>query len=247
MLLTFVIILELLIKIGFSEKEGLIYLALLEMGNQPASVMAKKLNIPRPTALVTLENLCRRGYLTKSKRGRTQYFEANPNLLEKRKNTELSRQNEVMEKLIPLLKSAKNPYSMAPKVQISEGIEGCRGAYMDLLSSKSEVLEFATHLDLEKMGKDFMKEFIAKRVEKKIKMTAICADTNTHIDYQKKDAEQARHTILFNNNIGQLFSSIAIYDNKVLILNLYHDPFAIIIESEQVATTLRTVFNLAIR
>lgn len=61
-------------ELGLNPKEVEVYLALLEFGTQPASVIAKKTKIPRPTVLFLFENLLKKTYIRKTQRGRTQYF-----------------------------------------------------------------------------------------------------------------------------------------------------------------------------
>ena len=235
-----------LMALGLTQKEAKVFLALLEYGNQPASVIAKRTNLPRPTVLYLFENLEKRGYIRKSKQGRTQYFYADPKFLEVSKRQELDDQKQELDQLLPLLKEFQNPYSSPPKIQISKGLDNCRKAYRQLLESETEIHEFAAHDDLAKMGEKFMEDFIAERTKRGVTLHAICKETALHKSYDQKNSEQARTLTMFDPAIGTLYSSIAIYENKVLLLNLYHDAFAILIESREVAETLRTVFRLVV-
>ncbi len=45
--------------------------------------------------------------------------------------------------------------------------------------------------------------------------------------------------------MGDLYSSIAVFDDKVILLNLHRDAFAILIENHEVAETLKTIHKLA--
>jgi sugar-specific transcriptional regulator TrmB len=236
---------ELLKKLGFTQKETAVYLNLLKLGNQPASTMAKKLKMPRATALFILENLTKRGYLLKSKKGRTQYYFADPLELKKAKLKQLESEREALEEVTPMLENFKNPYTKPPKITFFEGIDGCKKAYNTLLTSQTEIREFATHLDLEKMGINFMADFIEKRAKNGVFMKDICVDNKVHRDFKNKDKEHLRDSKLYDPKIGTFYSSISVYENKTVILNLYNDPFAIIIESEQVAETMNTIHKLA--
>ena len=42
-----------------------------------------------------------------------------------------------------------------------------------------------------------------------------------------------------------LYSSITIFEDKVLLLNLFHDAFAILIDNKEVAESLRTIFKMS--
>lgn len=235
---------EQLMALGFSQKEAKVFLALLEYGNQPASVIAKRTQLPRPTVLYLFKDLEKKGYIRKTKQGRTQYFYADPKFLKQAKKEELSSQEQELEKLVPLLEEFKSPYSSPPKIQIFEGLDNCRKSYSQLLESTTDIYEFAAHDDLVKMGEEFMENFIEVRAKRGVMLHAICKKTKLHQAYDRKNQEQERTLLMFDPSIGELYSSIAIYENKVLLLNLYHDAFAILIESREVAETLKTIFKL---
>ena len=51
-------------KIGLSDKDAEVYLACLELGTQPASVIARKAGLKRPTTYLILEGLLKRGLVS---------------------------------------------------------------------------------------------------------------------------------------------------------------------------------------
>lgn len=233
-------------QMGFSEKEAIVYLALLEFGAQPASVISKKLDIPRPTVLFLFQALVKRGVVRKSMRGRTQIFFADPNDLEEKKRQEIAVQSSGLEQTIKLLKEFKNPLTSQPKVTFFEGIDGCRKAYSMILESKTEALEFGTHRDLEKMGVPFMENFIKERAKRKIMLYDLDKDEKLNRNFQKRDLKDFRHLKIYDaKKFGNIYSSINIFEDKVLLLNLHEDAFAILIENHAVAETLKTIFRLS--
>lgn len=239
---------ELLLKLGFNEKEISIYLCLLEFGQCSASKIAGKLTTPKATVLFILKNLVDRGYVQRSQKGRTQYFEAKPEDLKKHKQQELAEQSSSLAKVIPLLEEFKTPYSSEPKVTFYEGIENCKKAYRQILDSKTTVLEFGAHEDLVmRFGEKFMNDFINERAQKNVHLEAICSDSPLSTSLQLIDKQQARKIHIFSQKDGHLYSSITIFDQKVLLLNLYYDAFAILIENQEVSATLKTIFHLASR
>jgi len=238
---------ERLIKLGFSEKEAKVYVALLEFGTQPASVIAKKTGYPKSTVLFFFDALLKKGFIRKSRKGRVQYFYADPDDLQKEKIVEIQTQQKELEEAIPLLKEFQHPFSSPPKLQLFEGIDGCKKAYSFLLESTTEIYEFAAHDDLMKMGEKFMDDFIAERARRRIFIKSICKRSPMHENFLKKNKKQQRELHLFEPKFGELYSSIAVFENKVLLLNLYHDAFAILIENKEVAETLRTIHRLVWR
>ncbi len=230
--------------LGFSSKEIDVYLGLLEFGLQPASVIAKKTGISRPTVLFLFEQLCKKGYVRKSHRGRTQYFYADPKDLERSKTAELARAESALKEALPLLREFKNPFSSEPKVTFFEGLEGCRRAYSLLLESQTEVLEFAPHDDLLKMGEAFMNRFMAERARRGIFIKPICPRSKLHEHYKKLDHKQKREIKMFAPERGRIYSSITIFEDQVLLLNLHQDAFAILIQNKEVAETLKTIHGM---
>lgn len=235
---------EQLIQLGFTTKEAKVYLALLEFGTQPASVIAKKTSYPKSTVLFLFEGLLKRGFIRKSRRGRVQYFYADPDELYQQKKSELQIQQEQLETTVPLLKEFKNPFTSPPKLQFFEGVVGCRKAYSLLLESKTEICEFAAHTDLIKMGVEFMEKFVVERSRRKILIRTVSKISPINKDFLKKNKKQHRELFLYDPKIGELYSSIDVFEDKVLLLNLYHDAFAILIENKEVAETLKTIHRL---
>lgn len=233
-----------LIKLGFTEKEVSTYLALLELGNQPAANVAKKIGIPKSTALFILENLTKRGYVQKSKRGIAQYFFVDPQDLIKVKQQEHQQETEALKEVVPLLEEFKTPFSYKPKVTFYEGISGCQKVYLQLLESQTEILEMGIHKDLEeKFGQKFMDNFIKQRCKRNIFLRAISSDNPIDKALQQLDDEQKRTQRFLPPN-AETYSSIAIWENKVLLLNLHSDAFGILIENEAFCRTLKTLFEV---
>ena len=113
---------KILTNIGFSEKESQTYLTLLELGNQPAANIAKRTNIPKSTTLFILENLVKRGYVQKSKKGITQFFYADPQDLKTAKDKEHTQEQEAIKMALPILKNTQNKLAHAPKTSFFEGV-----------------------------------------------------------------------------------------------------------------------------
>lgn len=231
--------------LGFTDREAQIYLALLEYGAQPASSLARKLGCPKSTVLFSLEAMVEAAYVQRSMRGRTQWFYADPKDLQKAKEKELKEQSEQLESVLPLLQEFKSPFSAQPKLRFFQGIDGCRKAYSLLLESTTEILEFGVHGDLmKKLGEDFMENFMAERAKRGIALKAISQKDPIHKELCKRNQEHLREIQFYPSEAGTMYSSIAIFDDQVLLLNLFQDAFAILIESKQVSETLKTIFRL---
>ena len=64
----------LLSKLGFNAYEIKIYLHLLSSGEQSASVVARKLSVPRSTVRGILDKMCEKGLVTKLFKKNIQFY-----------------------------------------------------------------------------------------------------------------------------------------------------------------------------
>jgi hypothetical protein len=89
-----------------------------------------------------------------------------------------------------------------------------------------------------------MDDFIAKRVEQKIFCDSVGTTWKIERALQEKDKEHFRELKIFSETLWNISSSIAIYDNKVLILNLKGSYSGVLIENSDFAKTMKTVFRI---
>lgn len=236
---------EYLQKLGFSEKETMVYLALVELGMQAGSTIARATNLSKSTVLFLLDNLSRQGIVQKSHRGKIQYYFADTKDLIRIEEKKREERDNALEKVLPLLNEIQSPFSAVPKVTFFEGIEGCKKAYWNLLESQTEILEFGVHEDLvAKFGEEFMNSFIEERIKRKLFLRALAQESSVEKELRKFDNIQWREIRLFSNEFGRLYSSIAVFEEKVLLLNLFRDAFGILIKNTEFSHTMRTLFEV---
>jgi len=129
-------------KLGFTEKETDVYLAMLELGPAVVSDIAKRAGVKRPTAYVVLEELGKRGLVSFTERRGVKLFTPAPaERLVKNLESEAKKYKNLASmarELVPKLKIKKQEKFSKPKVQLFEGVEGMktmRTIYEDVLSS----------------------------------------------------------------------------------------------------------------
>lgn len=246
-------------KIGLSDKDAEVYLACLELGTQPASVIAKKAGLKRPTTYLILEGLLKRGLVSEYTGSNVKYFTAvSPeyllNYVEKQRRELTSHQRE-LEQFLPQFQSLSNPYSLSPKVRFYEGIEGIERAMDDTLTAnKTEILSFSS-MD-RWFAREDLKSYIEsygrqRSIDKKIPLRGIVMDTPLARKYLEEDYtgdSTVTQTRWFPKDISLFHNEINIYDNKVAICSLgRHELLGIIIESDEIAESQRSIFELAWR
>jgi len=91
-----------------------------------------------------------------------------------------------------------------------------------------------------------MNNFIKLRIQNNLICNAISNNWEVEKRFNNKDKEEFRKLDLFDENIfWKIHSTIAIYDNKVLILNLNWKNSWVLIENKDFYETMKTVFLIA--
>jgi len=133
---------DILQRIGLSEKEAEVYLALLPRGKAPASLLAKQLQIPRSTVKFTCDQLVQKRLIQETILGNaTFYIPENPSkLLEllERKQQVLQNSRDDLERNMAALSSLYNPQSSLPKVRFFEGKDALIEMFQDLADIDQE-------------------------------------------------------------------------------------------------------------
>lgn len=241
---------KLLLKFGLDEKEITIYLALLKLGPAPASLIATKVSLKRTTIYYALDQLIKKDFVKQSfQHGIKSFRPLDPEDLEKVLDQKISQLNGLRSDLqteLAVLQTFRNETPERPKISFFEGVEGVKRAYEDILKSATEILEIDLPDDIHRvLSSEWVNEFIKKRVQNKILLRALVPDTEIAKSYLLKDNKEYRHCIALPAKEMPMHSSISIYDNKINIINLKNSPFAIIIENEHLAETMRTLYGLA--
>lgn len=249
----------LLQKIGLSDKDANIYLACLELGTQPASVIAKKAGLKRPTTYLILEGLAKRGLVSEYTGSNVKYFTAvSPefllNFVEKQRR-ELHGYQRELEQYLPQLQALTNPYSLNPRVKFFEGVEGMERVMDDTLNSKTPILCYSSTDSwfLREDTKNYILHYGKRRVlDKQIPMRALYLDTPLSREYHTEkyptnsDKKELTAFRWFDKSIKELNNEINIYDNKVAIVSLSkQELLGILIESKEIANTHRAIFETA--
>lgn len=241
-------------KLWFSEKETDIYLYLVEYWISPASEIARALNIPKSTINFIADNLWKRLVLKKSFRWKTWYYEAEINNLEENILKEIEEKSKVISEILPYLKEKWKSIISKPKITFIDWLDSCINSYLEILKIKKDqnwikkFYEFWAHEDLEKaFWKKFMQDFIDSRVKKQIFCKSIWSDWEVEKELKLKDNVQMRNLKLFPKNLWEIKSSIVMYENKVLILNLNAIFTGVLIENREFYETMKSIFNICVK
>jgi len=235
-------------SLGLNEKEGKLYLTLLETGGGFASTLAKRSNFERVNCYHLLENLIKKGLATSIIKNRTRYYNAEPpqklvNLLEEKYR--------YGQHVLPELLSITNTLSLKPKIKYYEGIDGIKDILDDTLKTKGELIGYSNVSAIDKNYFGFISDYAHKKIKLGIKTRMIAPSDKKAFSYTKKfypkNYPKELLEILFVNPKEFWFENeITIYDNKVAIISLNpNEMLGILIESPVYAKSQTAIFNLA--
>lgn len=243
---------SLLSTLGLSEREARIYLQLLETGETSAAFLSKKLGFTRGTTHFLLGSLAKRGLVSKKGKGiKATFIPASPYRLEdllKGRVQEISLLQKNLANSLPGLISKHNLAINRPTVRYFEGKEGLKEVFADIYAPTKEIVWGAA--DIDKIEKEFPgfldKSLIPKRVEGKLHSKAILTKSPFTKKIKEKDTEQNRESKLVDSKKHPLPAEIDVYENKVAALSFAKNNFVgLIIENEDIATSLKSIFKLA--
>jgi sugar-specific transcriptional regulator TrmB len=250
-------------KIGLNKKESLVYLALLELGSQPASTIGKKAEINRSTTYLVLDSLMKRGLVNQYVRADVKYFTAaDPQTIVdgmKQEAKKIDRTHRELNDLLPEFYALRNPLSIKPKVKFYDGETGVKRAMEDTLTASESLLSWDAMESWLKSTPNLQKyiiEYAHLRAEKhRIPVKVLFMDTPLSRQYILKDypARKKKKDPLLEfkwipKDIQPFKNEINIYDDKVSIVSLAkNELFGVIIESHEIAKIHKAMFELAWR
>ncbi|MBU0597788.1 helix-turn-helix domain-containing protein [Patescibacteria group bacterium] len=230
-------------QFGLSEKQAKVYLACLELGQDSVLSIARKAEIKRPTAYVTLDELIQKGLIRKVPKDKTTHYAAeDPNIL----SSVLEQKQSELTKAIPLLKALFNVRTGKPQIRYYEGKEGVRKIYSEWYKSKKYIYFYGSIRDIKK---HFPECILDPSHIKKMNIPVLEIVTSHPVDLEY--AQVAKKT----NNPKHKFRALkkgvvftldsAIYDDKLAIVSLKDKFFGIIIESKAIAESYKILYELA--
>lgn len=237
---------KLLQGIGLNPREAEVYLAALKLGTQDIATLSKETKLAAFDVSVILTNLLDRGFVSKFSREKDFFTPEEPgvvvNILENGK-MKLEANISNFKKHLGYFQDYMNPSFTKPEIAFYEGAEGIVAAYEDTLTSKTEILAFASIEDTETILPEYVTKYYKRRKAAKIPIKAIFPDSKMARARQKKDAEELRESRLLPKSMLNIEIETNIYDDKVAYFSI-PEKLAIIVKSKLIAASMREVFAL---
>ena len=236
-------------EIGLTDKEALVYLALLQVDNSSVVEISKKTEIKRTTVYVVIDTLAKKGLVSETAvNGKTLYQAESPETLTtfiERQKIALDERERRLVDIIPQIKSIQREGGQRPVVEFFQGKEGIvstnQRIYRDEVPDGSPVyMLYSKDLIDETFTESERVVFRKKRTDKDIKSKVI-------YNYSKGErlSDQTGQRIKVDEKKYPLPCDISIYKDKIRVSILRKNLSGIFIQSQDLADTLRSLFDLA--
>jgi HTH-type transcriptional regulator, sugar sensing transcriptional regulator len=246
---------QILIQFGFSNKESLVYLTVLKLGSAPASLIAKKAEMPRTTAKFICEQLAAKGLFSESMRANSSIYIAEPPekflMIFDKKESELEKKRNEFNKIFPVLNALSNPQILLPKIKFYTLIDDIGYIFKEILSSvkNGQSLDSIVNILKQTHASNFLQKainkFINQRVERNIFSRVLAINSKEALQLKKDDKRYLRETKIIDKTIPEMQAAeIFLAGNKIFTISLDDVSFfAYIVENEIVAKIHRVLFD----
>ena len=237
-----------LIDLGFEEREAAVYIALLQVDTASVIQIAAKTGINRSTVYTILDSLAEKGLVSEIRIGKKVHYQAEkPERLEtyvEQQQLLLEEQSKRLKDIIPMLKTVSRETGERPVVKYIEGREGIVNSTEEFFAGEEQAdyayFFYPTDLMNEALTEAERKHFHAIRMKKNIKGKILYTVSGEPLasdsmgDRFRIDAERYPITC-----------DIAIYRDRIRMNTMGKSLSGIFIRSQDIADTLRSIFNLA--
>lgn len=230
-------------EFGLDKNEANVYLELLQLGPSPVLQIARRTGLKRPTVYLILDRLIERGLAVVVPQEKKKLFLALPpaRLVE-----DFERRTRLIEGILPELSALYRTKTLKPAIQFFESHEGMMSVYRDI-TERSDIKEVLTFFSFEAIPKEFDENYeLFLKLLKTRKV--ICRDIISTNSPRHFYLEQTKRLPNYHARLAppecKFMSDTIIYGNKIAILS-FKKRFALIIESDDVAHSFRSLFELA--
>jgi len=232
---------DILLKMGLSEDESVVYSALLRFGALSVSQIAEKTKLYRPSVYKAVSFLEERALVNITKKGKRKlYMAASPEKL----SFLLSSLGDDLDRALPDMLSEFNKKEKRPFVVFLDGREGIRKVYDDIVATLKKGDTFYRYSSSGRPKKrDYYvsKDYGKRRDEKQLERYVITNEGTNKL--KKPKFEKSVKTVpksfdLFEYDVTQL-----IYGDKIAFVD-YNSETAVIIENPTIAQFQQKIFKL---
>jgi len=231
---------EELIKLGLTNNESKVYLALLKLGNTNAGEIIKKTNLHRNIVYDNLDKLIEKGLVSYVIIKNIKHFEVTSSkelkdFIEKQKQ-EILQKEKIVNNILPEIDKLRSIKERKQEATIFKGKKGLKTIFEEITKTSSELLVFGTGWGMKETMGSYYGQWHLKLKQNKVK-ARILLPKNKKVFLKPFTAKY-----LSEKNI--IPSTIALYENKVLNIVWGEEPIAVLFISDKVFDSYKNYFNL---
>lgn len=236
---------DILLKLGLSDKEAKVYLAALKLGSAPASKIAQMAGLNRPTTYVILEKLAPMGLITIFDKGKIRFYTAeDPEQLFKMAESEKRSLDDMVKELKEKLPEFKALYSKnnRPRVLLYDSTEHA-DEYLYSRLKKNEKIYAFTDLDVYNKSDPHYKE-PSFRIKKNIATAVIYTRDEGPVEQASSKKELRTAKFIARKDFPFKTIMTAAPDSGILYLSEPESNTAVFIENKLIAQSFKAIFDL---
>lgn len=239
-----------LLQLEFTDKEILVYLAILQSKDSSVPTIAKDIELSRGTVYDLIEKLKARGFVAEIKKGKKRRFvcESPTNtlyILLDKKHEQLQKSKRIVENILPTLKALDADADFRPQIRVYEGEKGFRKVWDEIFAYEDSnflsIARIETFLSF--VGEDFLEEIMERKVKLGFTSRAINEDSPAAAGMQMRDKRFNRETRLAPKEF-KLQSTEIIFGDKIAMFSTREENIIVVIESKDFADTHRAYFEM---
>ena len=228
-------------KLGLTENEAKVYLALLELGNINAGQIIKKTKLHRNIVYDNLDKLIEKGLVSFVVIKNIKYFETTSSnelkeYVEKQKKEALNKEK-IVTNILPKIDKLRISSERKQEATIFKGKKGLRTILEEITKTKDELLVFGTGWGMKESMETYYEQWHLKLKKNKVKARILLPENKKRLFLSPFTAKY-----LPEKNI--MPSTIAIYEDKVLNIIWGEEPIAILIISEKASKSYKNYFEM---
>lgn len=240
---------QLLKKIGLTESQAKTYLALIEAGKLTPPQLAKKINEGRTTAYMALAKLEELGLAKISEQGKKTYEPASPSVLSEiisKRKQELDAVDATYRQSLSEMLAYYFDKRTKPGVKFFSGPEGLKEVYADhIKTAPKDLYLIRTYADEPHFGEELY-QYLDDRAKVGTRTHALMPlDQRSYRWAQANDKRLNREITWYPSSAYTAPVEIAIYDNKVSFISFGDEAVGTILESPQIAESMRQIHKMA--
>lgn len=225
------------------------YIALLSVSDITPATFAKQINESRSNTYKLLDELVECGLATRGDIGKKLHYRAeNPSHLltiARERKDKLELEEKQLQASVPDLVKQYYKTHEQPGVRFYQGKDGIKEIYLEQLQEAKPIQFLKTRADIEFFGFQFMHEMRNLAPKAKIKRKAFTPDApETPINIQESDKQMLLERTWYLSDDYTAPVEWSVFGNKVSVISFGKEAVGMVIESTQVAESLRQIFAL---